>query len=156
MPHFDEYGGDLWICQICTKTFNSRVESTWLDPIPGRAFSGNACPSCISKPQTEAKATPEGKSQPTAKSRANRRQSKPLGRAGREPLNRLDFDNPAEYELRRELERLGIENAQQPASCLHCGASLNKGEGMAGETILFCAEHGIIWEDAEGAIRNVF
>jgi hypothetical protein len=28
--------------------------------------------------------------------------------------------------------------------------------GMAGETVLVCGIHGIVWEDAEGAIRNVF
>lgn len=47
MPHFDEFGGDEWICQTCTKIFNSKVESTWIDKAEGGLKHGNACPDCV-------------------------------------------------------------------------------------------------------------
>lgn len=82
-----------------------------------------------------------------------------------EPLNRLDFaDNPAEYELQKELRRLGVQNEPRPTVCpcineqteQTCGSSLDEQGGMVGETVLVCPTHGIVWEDSEGAIRNVY
>ncbi len=73
-----------------------------------------------------------------------------------EPLNRLDFDNQAEFELQQELRRLGIKNAPRPTRCPDCGVQLSMGEGMVGETSLYCDKHGVVWEDSEGAIRNVY
>lgn len=47
MPHFDEYGGDEWICQTCARVFNSRVESIWVKEATASLRRGNACPSCV-------------------------------------------------------------------------------------------------------------
>lgn len=73
-------------------------------------------------------------------------------------LNPLDYvGNMAEYELQRELRRLNIKNDPCPSVCAECGAKLESGSGMVGETVLYCPNgHGIKWEDQEGAIRRVF
>ena len=66
-------------------------------------------------------------------------------------------ENPAEYELRQELARLGVENDPIPESCSECGCTDTLRGGMAGETMLLCANCGaVLWEDSEGAIRSVF
>jgi hypothetical protein len=46
MPHFDEYGGDEWICQICGKIQNSQVQSEWSLDITQNESAGNICPRC--------------------------------------------------------------------------------------------------------------
>lgn len=75
----------------------------------------------------------------------------------REAPNRLDYaDDPAEFELQMELYRTGIENDPRPDCCPDCKAELKSSRGFAGEEILYCPEHGVCWEDNEGAIRNVF
>ena len=72
-------------------------------------------------------------------------------------LNPLEYaDNPAELEVQRELDRLGIENEPCPDVCPECGGELQSSRGFADETILYCQDHGIVWEDMEGAIRNVY
>lgn len=62
----------------------------------------------------------------------------------------------AEAEVLTELKRLGITNDPMPLVCPDCGGELLESGGFAGETILFCKEHGICWTDEEGAIRNVY
>lgn len=78
----------------------------------------------------------------------------------KEPLNRLDYaDDPAEFELQKELQRLGIENDPVPSQfCPECGRELEWGSGMAGESIAFCPndECNYGWSNMEGAIRNVY
>jgi hypothetical protein len=76
-----------------------------------------------------------------------------------EPLNKLDYiDNPAEFEVQRELRRLGVQNAPQPddGCCPTCHQELKSSSGYVGETILYCSNGCFHWEDAEGAIRRVF
>ena len=71
----------------------------------------------------------------------------------------LLIENPEasreQRELWRELDRMGIENDPCPTGCKTCGAELHESSGFANETILYCKEHGIQWEDSEGAISNV-
>lgn len=57
--------------------------------------------------------------------------------------------------LERELERLGVKNDPEPSRCPKCKEHLILGEGMVGETVLYCLEHGIVWEDSEGALARV-
>jgi len=59
-------------------------------------------------------------------------------------------------EVQREIERLGIKNDPTPETCSECGAELLQGSGMVGESILYCKDHGIKWEDSEDAIEIVF
>lgn len=77
-----------------------------------------------------------------------------------EILNPLDYtDNPAEYELQKELQRLGIENDAHPGQfCPDCGSELQWGSGMAGESMAFCPNEDCNygWSDNEQAIRNVY
>lgn len=77
-----------------------------------------------------------------------------------EILNPLDYaDNPAELEVQRELQRLGIENEPQPEVCPHCHTDeyLAESGGYVGETVLYCAKcKKILWEDSEDAIRRVY
>ena len=68
---------------------------------------------------------------------------------------RMYGDNQ-EAEVLAELERRGIQNDPMPDVCPKCGAELESGGGYVGETILYCKEHGICWEDCEGAIRRVY
>lgn len=73
-----------------------------------------------------------------------------------EILNPLDYaDNPAELEVQQELRRTGIRNAPQPTCCPECKGPLQATGGMVGESVLVCSNHGIVWEDAEDAIRRV-
>lgn len=72
------------------------------------------------------------------------------------PLNPLDYaDNPGELEVQRELQRLGVKNSPRPSTCPKCGAELSESGGYAGETVLCCPTHGVVWEDSEDAIRRV-
>lgn len=162
MPHFDEYGGDEWICQICTNVFNSKVESTWMR-IPGREFEGNVCPTCSAN--LKAPERPRYRQTYQRPARRPRRLNLPAGEneSGggrldyREPINRLDYsDDPAEFEVQRELARMGISNRRRPNVCPHCDSDLSSQQGMAGEEILVCPDHSIVWEDSEDAIRRVF
>jgi hypothetical protein len=73
-----------------------------------------------------------------------------------EPLNPLDFDDRAEYELQVELRSRGLENKPEPICCPTCQSDLEAHKGMVGERILVCSTHGIVWEDQEDAIRRVF
>lgn len=64
--------------------------------------------------------------------------------------------NDEEYRfLRKEIDRLGAHNLPEPEKCDKCGSPLQSGRGMVGETVLYCEEHGIQWEDSEDAIRRV-
>lgn len=47
MPHFDEYGGDEWICQICGRVHDSTVKSVWNSKATGNVTAGNVCPRCM-------------------------------------------------------------------------------------------------------------
>lgn len=47
MPHFDEFGGDSWICQICAQTQNSRAPYAWRPDITGNKSAGAVCAACI-------------------------------------------------------------------------------------------------------------
>jgi hypothetical protein len=49
MPHFDQHGGDQWICQKCLSIFDSTVNSEWRPDITGNKCAGNVCPSCLAK-----------------------------------------------------------------------------------------------------------
>src|SRR5215831_163050 len=51
MPHFDEFGGDEWVCQAPNhrgnRVQNSRVNSEWRPDITGIEGAGNVCPACL-------------------------------------------------------------------------------------------------------------
>ena len=51
MPHFDQYGGDTWLCQAPHHSGNriqdSRVVSQWRPDITGLQSAGNCCPACV-------------------------------------------------------------------------------------------------------------
>lgn len=49
MPHFDEFGDDEWICQVCGKVLNSKIKSEWREDITGIKGAGNTCPDCVKK-----------------------------------------------------------------------------------------------------------
>jgi len=72
----------------------------------------------------------------------------------------IAYGDLEEAEILRELKRLGIQNDPAPEVCPKCGNELRNGSGFAGELILWCdnpkCDAGIVWEDAEGAIRSVF
>lgn len=55
MPHFDEFGGDMWMCQVCGKEQNSRVQSTWRPDITGSESAGNVCPVCLKHHENKTK-----------------------------------------------------------------------------------------------------
>jgi len=60
------------------------------------------------------------------------------------------------YEIKKEIERLGIKNDPMPEVCDECQVLLEMGGGMVGERVLYCKEHGIKWEDNEDAIRRIY
>jgi len=66
------------------------------------------------------------------------------------------YGDTAEAEVLLEIKRLGVENEEQPDICRKCKGELRSGSGYAGETVLYCPNHGIQWEDSVQAIRNVF
>lgn len=72
----------------------------------------------------------------------------------------FDAHERNEMEVQAELDRMGIKNEPCPEVCPGCNGELSEGGGMAGETVLYCANDGcdrsIVWEDSEGAIRNVY
>jgi hypothetical protein len=47
MPHFDAFGGDEWICQICYQTKDSKTNSVWRKDITENESAGNVCPDCM-------------------------------------------------------------------------------------------------------------
>lgn len=53
------------------------------------------------------------------------------------------------YEIARN------KNEPCPSECPQCGRPLMLGKGFVGEPVLWCEEHGLVWEDTEGAIRRV-
>jgi len=67
-----------------------------------------------------------------------------------------------EGEVRRELDRLGIENEPYPddCKCPKCGTELEESSGFVGESMLLCpnekCEEFCVWADIEGAIRAVY
>lgn len=80
-----------------------------------------------------------------------------------EPLNPLDYaDNPNELEVQKELRRLGIKNellpecVTQEGLCPKCRSELKTGDGMVGETVIYCPNGCYHWEDSEDAIRRVY
>ena len=70
------------------------------------------------------------------------------------------WENKHERDIQNEFERLGIKNDPCPEVCPGCKGELSSGGGMAGETVLYCTnddcDRSIVWEDSEGAIRNVY
>lgn len=143
MPHFDEDGGDMWMCQAPNHRGNrvqrSKVESEWRPDITGHQSAGNCCPPCVAAHDNQRVIEQE-----------------PSQALKDEFFNPLDYvDNPHELEVQRELKRTGIRNAPEPTRCPECKGPLAAHRGMAEETVLVCPNHGIVWEDAEGAIRNV-
>jgi len=46
-------------------------------------------------------------------------------------------------------------NTPRPKDCPKCHRELDSHDGMVGEEVLVCAMHGIVWEDAEDAVRRV-
>ena len=70
----------------------------------------------------------------------------------------MRYENPGEWEVRRELDRLGIENEPVPEKCDTCGSeNLGSAPGMVGETMIVCNDCGrVLWCDDEGAIRAVY
>lgn len=169
MPHFDQFG-DTWLCQAPNhkgnRVMGSQVRSAWRCDVTGNDSAGNACPTCVTafdkRPinppyippvelNTKFNVGPYSRCLANPNERRNRKKKEE-----REPLNRLDYaDDPAEYGLQLELQRLGIENEPAPAVCPECGVNLKVIRGMVGETVLVCDKHGIVWEDQESAIRNV-
>src|SRR5438105_1982930 len=99
MPHFDEYGGDQWMCQgpnhKGNRVQNSRVNSTWFTPVPGRQFGGNLCPSCAAE-------YPDTVKYPRRCEEHDQDNCLRCWLAAEqyndEPLNRLDYADEAEYE----------------------------------------------------------
>ena len=47
MPHFDAYGGDEWVCQVCLEIKDSRTKSFWRTDITENESAGNVCTSCL-------------------------------------------------------------------------------------------------------------
>lgn len=149
MPHFDQYGGDEWICQAPNhsgnRIQNSRVVSTWRPDITGHLNAGNTCPPCVRTFETISSRQP-----PFTQTEQD------LVLDSKEPINRLDYaDDPAELEVQIELRRMGIKNTQRPTLCPDCQGQLESHRGMVGEPVLVCPTHGIVWEDSEEAIRRV-
>lgn len=182
MPHFDEFGGDEWVCQAPghrgNRIQNSRVKSEWRPDITGNQSAGNCCPTCVAGFGKD-KMTHSDYRLATASDRNEKRFDKKRGlkpaelttlplapppsrrgfvdKAALRGLHPLDYaDNPAELDFQRELQRMGVQNQPQPSVCPKCSGPLESHPGMVGEKILVCPEHGIVWEDAEGAIRNVY
>jgi hypothetical protein len=145
---------------------NSRVDSTWRPDITGHQSAGNVCPPCLRAFEAANPACPHGLrgdclrcwlTEETDRDGERVITREPSQASKDEYLNPLDYaDNPAELELQRELRRLGVKNSAAPSVCPECSRELEPHGGMAGETVLVCGIHGIVWEDAEGAIRNVF
>lgn len=168
MPHFDEWGGDEWICQAPNhrgnRVQNSRVKSEWRPDITGHKSAGNCCPSCVKafdRSRPLLKAISEGGIEPfeltTIPVPPPPRRRGFVNKHQLRDLNPLDFaDNPAELDFQRELQRMGVQNQPQPTVCPKCRGPLESHPGMVGEKVLVCDEHGIVWEDSEGAIRNVY
>lgn len=172
LPHFDKDGGDQWLCQAPNHRGNriqsSRVESTWRPDITGHKSAGNVCPPCLRAFEVANPACDHGLrgdclrcwlQEETARDGQTvlRFREEPPQALKEEFLNPLDYaDDPAELELQRELRRTGIRNAPAPSTCPDCGAELTRSGGMVGETVLVCGVHGIVWEDAEDAVRRVF
>ena len=55
----------------------------------------------------------------------------------------------------REIARLSKDNPPAPDNCPACKGELKVAPGMVGEDVLYCPEHGMVWEDVAGAIRRV-
>jgi hypothetical protein len=58
MPHFDQYGGDEWICQVCGRVQSSRVGFGWRPDITNNTSAGNVCPTCLKRYTERQAATP--------------------------------------------------------------------------------------------------
>jgi hypothetical protein len=160
VPHFDEDGGDQWLCQAPNHKGNrvqsSKVKSEWRPDITGHKGAGNSCPPCVKEHDERIGTCDHGivKTKECLRCWLEEEDDK-------EYINPLDYvDNPAELDLQRELRRIGVKNTPRRTICQHCGPDerqeLKEDSGMVGETVLTCPTHGIVWEDAEGAIRMVY
>lgn len=110
MPHFDEYGGDEWICQAPNhkggRIQNSRVKSEWRPDITGLPGAGNCCPPCVrayQQPDQHCMPQPDGECTSTDL----RCMHQP------EPHDPLDFNEQA-------LRQLGVSNDPRPSVCPRC------------------------------------
>ncbi len=54
-----------------------------------------------------------------------------------------------------EIAKAAANNPPAPDECPHCGAEVKCSTGMVGEEVLYCEEHGLLWEDSADAIRRV-
>lgn len=55
----------------------------------------------------------------------------------------------------REICKAYHRNAPEPDVCPTCSGELNCSPGMVGEDVLWCKEHGVVWEDHGSAIARV-
>lgn len=46
MPHFDEHGNDVALCQVCG---GDTTKPTWRPDITGSKSAGNVCPRCLER-----------------------------------------------------------------------------------------------------------
>lgn len=47
MPHFDQYGNETWICQICGRIKPSSEISDWRPEVTENRSAGNVCLPCL-------------------------------------------------------------------------------------------------------------
>jgi hypothetical protein len=162
MPHFDAKGGDQWMCQGPNHKGNriqdSDVESQWRPDITGHESAGNCCPTCVTEHDSK-QVLPLNCEHGVDVSKDNNGCLRCwlVQEAAREDLiNPLDYaDDKGELEVQQELRRTGVKNTPQPTVCPECKGALEQHSGMVGETVLSCPYHGIVWEDAEDAVRRV-
>lgn len=148
MPHFDAFGGDEWICQICCGTYDSRTRSAWRKDITECDSAGNVCPGCVRQHNiTGLTGERLRRSVQRAHSQSSFSETHPASQKH-------------EQEVQTELKRLGIRNKPRPTFCAMCGTRLMVSRGLVGETVLGCNNKdcnvGVVWEDQEQAIRNVY
>jgi len=67
----------------------------------------------------------------------------------------MKHENPEEWFIRSELAKGNIVNSPVPEVCPICEGKLTSMKGGVGEEVLVCELDGVMWEDAEGAIRIV-
>jgi hypothetical protein len=155
MPHFDEFGGDEWICQAPNhkgnRVQNSRVDSEWRPDITGLPGAGNVCPVCLADFNKKKKVV-------VIHPAPGQSMNFKLLDAQQERIECgaiiTEIDDPEERLIQREVRRAG-GNSRRPSHCDECGSKLERSEGMVGEEVLICRVHGLKWENIEDAIRRV-
>lgn len=54
---------------------------------------------------------------------------------------------------RKQIER--ADTGPEPKCCPKCHGPLKVSRGYVGEAVLYCPEHGMVWEDGADAVRRV-